>query len=150
MNEKLINNWNARVKKEDMVFHLGDFCFKNTPKQIGRGEGYIHPASYYESLLNGKIIQIQGSHDDNNSCRTPIKKIIIELGGKKILLIHDLIDIADEFQSIKEGKIDLIFCGHVHQNWRLSEVCNLPVVNVGVDVWDYNPVDINEILRVLP
>ena len=28
MNETIIKNWNERVKDEDTVFHLGDFCFK--------------------------------------------------------------------------------------------------------------------------
>jgi len=37
MNEGLIKRWNDRVKPEDTVFHIGDFCFKNSlnskPKQ---------------------------------------------------------------------------------------------------------------------
>ena len=40
MNETLIRNWNARVKPEDTVFNVGDFCFKNT-KGGKKGELYI-------------------------------------------------------------------------------------------------------------
>ena len=31
MNRALIDNWNSRVKLNDVVFHVGDFCFKNSP-----------------------------------------------------------------------------------------------------------------------
>jgi len=32
MNSSLIRNWNQRVKPEDTVFHVGDFCFQETTK----------------------------------------------------------------------------------------------------------------------
>ena len=28
MNTKLFHNWNQRVKPEDTVYHIGDFCFQ--------------------------------------------------------------------------------------------------------------------------
>lgn len=52
MNETLIANWNAVVKRNDIVFHLGDFCFGGTAKwkeTLGR--------------LNGKIHLVPGNHD---------------------------------------------------------------------------------------
>ena len=30
MNETIIRNHNERIKKEDILFHIGDFCFKKT------------------------------------------------------------------------------------------------------------------------
>ena len=49
MDEKIIENWNSVVKTEDIVYHLGDFCFGD--------------AQQYLKRLNGKIIRIKGSHD---------------------------------------------------------------------------------------
>ena len=45
----LIQNWNSVVGPNDMVYYLGDFCFRDFNK-------YFH-------ALNGKIIFIEGNHD---------------------------------------------------------------------------------------
>lgn len=34
MNECLIENWNARVSKEDLVIHCGDFAFGTAQKKL--------------------------------------------------------------------------------------------------------------------
>jgi len=52
MNEVLISNWNSVVKVDDVVYHLGDFCFCG-----------IKEATIILERLNGKIIFIQGNHD---------------------------------------------------------------------------------------
>lgn len=49
--ETLISNWNSRVKRGDTVYHLGDFGFGEYVNIFNR--------------LNGKILLILGSHDDN-------------------------------------------------------------------------------------
>ena len=42
------------------------------------------------------------------------------------------------------------FVGHVHQNWKFKRIvrgCKITdVINVGVDVWNYRPVTIEEAL----
>jgi calcineurin-like phosphoesterase family protein len=55
MNEKLISNWNEVVTAKDTGYIIGDFAFKNPEKHLAR--------------LNGKIIRIKGSHD--NDIREP-------------------------------------------------------------------------------
>lgn len=52
MNRALIENWNLRIKKDDFVYHLGDFSFGNKNKQIAILE-----------QLNGKKFLIRGNHD---------------------------------------------------------------------------------------
>jgi calcineurin-like phosphoesterase family protein len=56
MNSKLIDNWNSCVKKNDIVWHLGDFSFgskDNIRKILPR--------------LNGRIRLIKGNHDRHNN-----------------------------------------------------------------------------------
>ena len=45
MDKSIIKNWNKKVKKEDLVYHLGDFGDFNKVKK-----------------LNGKIILILGNY----------------------------------------------------------------------------------------
>jgi calcineurin-like phosphoesterase family protein len=140
MNKKLISNWNARVKKDDYVFHIGDFCYKT-------GINFKN----YVKQLNGNIIFISGNHDSNNGVRTPILDITIHHGGENLMLIHNPSDI-NYFGG-------LVLCGHVHQNWKFQRrwgFYNLQLdnkdervdfCNVGVDQWRYMPISIDEILK---
>lgn len=49
MDETIIRNWNRKVKGTDLVYHLGDFAFRN--------------ALNYRMRLNGRVILIRGNHD---------------------------------------------------------------------------------------
>lgn len=51
MDEVIITNWNNKVGKNDIVFHLGDFAFATNK----RWQELIH-------RLNGKIILVLGNH----------------------------------------------------------------------------------------
>lgn len=141
MNQRIIANHNSRVKPEDTVFFLGDFCFRNT-KGGKEGEGEIDKADSYLKQLNGKFVFIRGNHDNNNSLKTCIKNAVIEYGGKEIFLCHDPADADTKFR--------LVFCGHVHEAWKSVKTkngCN--IVNVGVDVWNFMPVKFDELIGVI-
>lgn len=138
MDETIVKRWNERVKKEDRVYHLGDFCFK---KSSEAPDGNVF--DYYRNQLNGEIILIQGNHDKSNRCRSLLQSAVIEHGGHKLFLIHDP-------HKYPYRRYDIVLCGHIHEKWRFKrEVKNNKVItfcNVGVDVWDFKPVNINEIL----
>lgn len=134
MDYDLIRRWNERVKPEDTVFCIGDFCFKNTNRFLD-----------YCNQLNGNTIFLRGNHDGGNGVKTPIETVTIRLGGKDFLLVHRPQDSTYGF--------DLILCGHTHQKWKFNtyrDVCsNLDwdLCNVGVDVWKFYPITVNEILK---
>jgi calcineurin-like phosphoesterase family protein len=140
MDETLVRNWNARVKPEDIVIFLGDFCFRNT---VGgkSGEGTTNKAEFYRKQLNGNIVFIRGNHDNNNSLNTKIDSLIVKTGGKEIHCVHNPID--------ARGDYDLNLVGHVHEHWKIKNVDDLILVNVGVDVWNFFPVSIHEILNAV-
>ena len=133
MDETIIRNWNERIKDEDIVFFLGDWGFtKSTEAPDGQKFDNIRP------LLRGNIVFIDGSHDKNNGCRTPIRNITIKHGGKNIFLVHDP----------KYINKDIIwnFTGHIHGKYgKFRKQGKNIIVDLSVENWDYRPVDINEI-----
>lgn len=124
MNKKLIDNWNKVVKKDDVVFHLGDFSFR------GR-------VNHFKEKLNGHIIHIKGNHDSSKDVK--IRKINLSLGGKTWTLVHKPEDSKDKY----------VICGHVHEKWKTKKENGQNFVNVGVDQWNFKPIKIENVLKAL-
>jgi len=135
MNETIIRNHNERVKEEDIVFHLGDFCFKNS---YNGGEGIRKSATEWESQLKGKIIHIKGNHDKNNSTKTIIHNLTVNFCNETVFCVHK----PEHYNS--NYKIN--FVGHVHNNWKTMVIENALLINVGVDVWGFMPHTFQEII----
>ena len=142
MNETLIHNCNERVKEDDWLYFIGDLGFKSGTE---RGEGEPEKLQKYIDQLKCKhIIWIEGNHDRNgrNSFKTPIQKLIIKQGGKRICLIHN-----PEFADVN---YEINLTAHVHNKWEIMRyrrgMSFTDCINIGVDVWSFRPVNINEIL----
>lgn len=136
MHTTMIRNWNERVKPEDTVFCIGDWGFKKS------SEAYDAPKKCFESIkeqLNGSVILIKGNHEASNDIKTIIHNMVIAIGGHKIFLVHD--------PKNANPNYTLNFVGHVHQNWKFKKLTDTStMINVGVDVWNFRPITINEIL----
>jgi len=133
MDEVLIKNWNARVKENDLVIFLGDFCFRGDL----RAEDYLH-------RLNGHITFIKGNHDYKNSLNTRILSLLLNISGLTVYCTHN----PKNFRS----KYSINLVGHVHEKWKIQKRGRnkkVLLINVGVDQWDYHPIDINEILKAI-
>lgn len=146
MNVELVRRFNERVKPEDICFFLGDFCFKNSPGG-DQNEGVPVKWTEYIGKLNGAKVFIRGNHDGNNSTKTIIENLVVNYGGFRIGMVHDP---ADFLESTEWNKVDFNLCGHVHQNWK--HVWRGPslehlLINVGVDVWKFYPMTLEEILN---
>lgn len=139
MNKTIITNHNSRIKKEDRLFFLGDFCFRNSPGGK-EGEGNIHKSNYYRDKLNGDIVFVKGNHDNNNSLRTHIERIIIRYGGHRICLVHSPIH--------ADSNYELNLVGHVHEKWKFRPLGSTSyMINVGVDQWNFKPISFEEIMK---
>ncbi len=137
MNEAIIKNHNLRVKNEDTVFFVGDFCFRNSPGGK-KGEGAIHKAEHYIKKLNGRFVFIKGNHDKNNSLKTPIERLVIKYGGKRICLVHNPIH--------ADSNYELNLVGHIHEKWLIRPLGeNSLMYNVGVDLHKFRPISFEEI-----
>lgn len=92
-----IKKWNKKVRKDDVVIYLGDFC-----------DGSLTDAIEYKKRLNGEIILVKGNHDDlpDNVYKSMFKKVFTEMKLSDISLRH-----CPNFNS-KERQI----FGHVHRD----------------------------------
>jgi calcineurin-like phosphoesterase family protein len=142
MNEALIQKWNEVVSPEDTVYHLGDFAFGEIDDILPR--------------LNGKIILIRGNHDRKSTTKhfETYKAMDFHYGNYIFRLNHRPIftsDIEDpyndneKYPNINLDDYDFILCGHCHNQWVTLQ----KNINVGVDVWDFKPISIEEIITYI-
>lgn len=150
MNDQLIRKWNSRVKEDDVVYYLGDFCFGNRKS-----------FKYFEGQLNGKIIFVKGNHDKNNGVKTILGHMVLYFSNILIWATHVPVIGSESkyYTAIHEIKvpdnIDLILCGHVHEKWKhrwlhrmvKPSIIDIPIINIGVDVWGFAPVKMDEVIR---
>ena len=133
MDETMIANWNAAVAPGDVVWHLGDFCYRAASD----------PA-HYRSRLNGHIRLIIGNHDTQT-----------------VKHFAHLFESVDDFREIESEQQRLFLChypmrewpgawrgawhlyGHVHG--RLDHEPHGMSLDVGVDSHGYRPVRLAQI-----
>jgi calcineurin-like phosphoesterase family protein len=137
MNEALIENWNARIKPGDTVYHLGDFAFS---KDRGR-------VSQLLGLLHGTKHLIQGNHDhevvrkakgwNSIELRRNVKALPV-----LIVVDHYPIEI---WHKRHYGSIHLF--GHIHE-----KTCEKPTElrhNISVDFNEFRPLSLEEIGKMM-
>ena len=131
MDEAIINNWNSVVKKDDLVYHLGDFCFKSL--------------SYYTNKLNGNIILIKGNHDflekeDYKYFNQVYDYKKIKFNNQKIILFHYPMRFWD---CSHHGSWHLY--GHIHGSHPSIGLSH----DVGVDVNGFKPISFTELKTIM-
>lgn len=141
MNKTIMDNWNSTVKDNDTIYVLGDFCLSLDTEMI----------DIFNKLKGNKIL-IRGNHDRKsvkfyeNMGFTVLINPPITLEEYKVMLSHK--PLPDTL--IKEGYINLH--GHIH-NKKIEEEYDKNLfdpkkhINLSVDVIDYKPISINELLK---
>jgi calcineurin-like phosphoesterase family protein len=159
MNEKLIQNFNARVKADDIVYCLGDFSLS---------EKKVQPIM---SRLNGKEQHlIVGNHDAAHPCHKKKSeaalKRYLEYGFKTVqlsttlrlndtignVLLHHMPYTADERHGQKYAeyypKDDGLWLLHGHSHGAFGRIHGKQI-DVGVDCFEYAPVSFEEIAAII-
>jgi calcineurin-like phosphoesterase family protein len=142
MDSGLIANWNKVVKPNDKIYHIGDLCFTNNSKVYGDAMHIFH----------GRTVFLRGNHDSGLQHASYF--ICRRINGIKIFMRHwPPWEHPASFPHVFDidADVDLILCGHVHDKWK-SHVHSIgqrliPVINVGVDVWEYKPVNLGTIVK---
>ena len=132
MNEGLIERWNATVGSDDVVWHLGDFAIRQ-PAAV---------AAELLARLHGRKHLITGNNDPEATTGLeawksvqPYVEVIVE--GVSLVLCHYPFR---SWRGMGKGWINL----HGHCHGRLKPQPRQ--FDVGVDVWDFRPISLREIL----
>ena len=135
MNDKMINSWNAIVRPQDVIIHLGDLIFtKGASEEIKK----------IIKRLNGRKILVAGNHDRKSYSfyMSAGIEFICEsfrwfYNDKQIMFIHSPHDIDPSILK----KVDYIIHGHSHQNSPfISKVKKTTFINVSVEQIQYKPI----------
>lgn len=136
MNHVIVKNFNTLVGQDDLTYHLGDFSL--------RGSENWQMISRWVKQLNGKHILVLGNHDKLDPflyVECGFQSVHTYLKVEGFHCIHDPA-VACSVSVLKAGEWWL--CGHVHNLFSNKQ----NVINVGVDVWNFKPVSIEEIRQL--
>jgi len=135
MDDVILVNYQRALSSDDDLWIVGDFavCHSRNAQRL----------EYLLSSIPGRKRLVRGNHD---------KPWITKLAGWES--VHELVEINDDgtrvvlchypmitFPGARHGGFNLF--GHVHNNWQGSRNS----VNVGVDVWDFRPVTLEDIKK---
>ena len=148
MDEALINNWNAKVPKDGIVYHLGDFAW-----------GSINYWEKIREQLNGEIILIYGNHDEKYLNNERMYKLFKEVIPQNKIWIDKTCIYMNHYPflcfggSYKGLGATWQLFGHVHSNSRSKEGldhkrlvnCFPTQYDVGVDNNNFTPKSFDEL-----
>lgn len=152
MNDDLMRRYNACVGKKDIVLWLGDCFFTST--DIARN---------IMAQLNGRKLLVRGNHDRSASAMARLGFDIVTdhltmcIAGKKVIASHypyvGSVSPEDAAPNAAEtftnrpvrNKDQVLLHGHTHSKQRYHQ----GMVHVGVDAWDYAPVPMAEVERLV-
>lgn len=105
MHEALIEEWNSKVKPDDVVFHLGDFSFAGKEKT----EAII-------TRLNGHIVWILGNHDQKVFKTIEANKyhyLEVSMDGNKVCMMHYSLSVWN-----RQAYGSIAVHGHTHGRYK--------------------------------
>ena len=135
MNNTIINNINKKCKPDDYLYIIGDFYM------LGGGRGRkVKSLQYYLDAIKCKKRIILGNHDKDTQLLGDTVSIEIPSEIGQLRMTHH--------PETKDG-IDYNLCGHIHHLWRVVKEGEHFMVNVGVDMWNYEPISLDDIAQVV-
>jgi len=162
MNEDMILKWNETVMPNDTVYYLGDFsmAFRSVELYTKRLNGvkilyagnhdYCHPAHKKSRNEENQKKWIQ-KYIDNGFSEVHISGELDIPGVARVNINHLPYLESGSSQDIRHGKFRpkddgrFLLNGHVHEKWRIRK----RMINVGVDVWNFKPVSIDQIINII-
>ena len=145
MDAVLIEKWNCKVKKNDIVYLIGDVVWDK--KKV----------AYYLEQLSGKKILVAGNHDSTwikrEDCKKYFEEIVpyleVHLNGHPITMCHyPMLEWRSSREESKR-KLGYLIHGHIHN--RIAEeyrqlFLHFNALNAGIDINNFEPVTFDELI----
>lgn len=143
MDERLIQNWNRKVHRNDIVYVVGDFIFRSH-----------RPAEEYLSILKGRKHLIVGNHD-----RSWMNKVDLTQWFESV---SPLLYISDSGHPVTmchypmmtwpgASRGGYMVYGHIHNNTNADYwpflAAREQMLNAGVDINLFEPVTLSEMIQ---
>jgi len=133
MNEGLVERWNETVGPDDVVWHLGDFAIRQRPTVVAD----------LLARLNGRKHLVAGNNDPQETRElegwgSVQSYIEMEVDRVSLVLCHYPFR---SWRGMGKGWVNL----HGHSHGKLKPQARQ--FDVGVDVWGFRPVMLDEILH---
>ena len=135
MDKVLVQNWNNVVKKQDVVFMLGDFalCGKDKIIQIGQ-------------QLNGRKTLILGNHD--GASKNTYYAAGFEYVSKYPIILDDWFILSHHPKFTENNGLYVNIYGHVHNDSAYKDY-SADSFCVSAERIDYTPIDFEVIKEII-
>lgn len=137
--EIMRRNWMETITEEDNVLHLGDLM-------VWYNDLWVEEAKYIVRGLSGRRAMLRGNHDKMENEEygrlgfMVIPEFIQEFDGKRVLFSH----YPDQSRL---DQWDINIHGHIHNSpYNPEQSLSRDYRNVSVEVMDYRPVKLRDIL----
>jgi calcineurin-like phosphoesterase family protein len=132
MNAAIIERWNETVGPDDQVWHLGDFAIRQKRTVV----------KHLLGSLNGHKHLVNGNNDPPDTTELDLWQSVqpyveMTVDGVPLVLCHYPFR---TWRGMAKGSVNL----HGHCHGRLKPLPRQ--FDVGVDVWEFRPVTLGEIL----
>jgi calcineurin-like phosphoesterase family protein len=122
MDNEMIKRWNDKVKRDDLVIHLGDFAL-GSEKEIKE----------LKDNLNGTIILLRGNHDH---------KVVRKAG---FIILKGNLEIENFIFSHNPLKKEDIPKGFINVHGHIHEKESLNGINISVEKINYEPIELEDL-----
>lgn len=144
MEQDLVAKFNAVVKPEDTVWHLGDFAMNEAvvPKVLSRLYGH-------HKLVSGNHDKCHPKHKKWEAAKKRylsygFEEVVVSAEVHPFKLCHVPYDDTRYPLHVLKDEGSWLICGHVHGAWKIKG----KMINVGVDVWDMAPVSLETLIAI--
>jgi len=138
MDEAMIENWNSVVSRNDLVYHLGDFCFGNTKRDF---------LSCFDRL-NGQIILIKGNHD-KIAWQNRSSFLASYDAYKEVTVRNKCITLCHYSMRVWNKKHHGAWHLYGHSHGTLPDDKYACSIDVGVDCHNFTPISFDQVTEIM-